>query len=99
MEGENKLAPFEYFQRLIPLPEAATPSHGVAGTAGSHQGKKKGDPSSEPGVLTLILPPTPPPLGSQPPPPRLQEAGATGSLAQSHIGQPWWRGQMGTANL
>lgn len=39
----------------------------MAGTAGTHKGKKKGDPCSEPGVLTLVLPLAPPPLCSQPP--------------------------------
>lgn len=46
----------------------------VAGTAGTHKGKEKEDPSAEPGVLTSMPPPAPIPLCSQTPP-RLQEAG------------------------
>lgn len=40
----------------------------VAGTAGTHKGKKKGDPSSEPGVLTLVPPPAPLPSAPSPHP-------------------------------
>lgn len=98
MGGEHEPTPFKSSQSLVLLLESPTPSRRVAGTAGTHQGEKKGDPHSEPGVLTSMLPPPPPLLGSRPPPPppRLQEAGAAGSLAQSHRGQAWWRGQKAT---
>lgn len=84
--GGWRLTPFGYFQRHSP---SRIPCHilqRVAGTGGTYKGKKKGDPNSEPGVLTLVSPPTFPPSAPSPPP-SLQEAGAAESLVQNHIGQ------------
>lgn len=76
-----------------PLPQRVT------GTAGAHKGEKKGDPSSEPGVLTLMLPPEPPPLHPQPLTPGCRRLVPPEAWHRATWARPGGEGQTSTAIL
>lgn len=50
IEIEDVLTLFWWVLLKDPLPASLVPFQRMAGTAGAHQGKEKGDPSSEPSV-------------------------------------------------